>query len=354
MTVVTLPGLVDVHTHMRDPGQTHKEDWATGTAAALAGGFTAVLAMPNTIPPVVDAVTLAGARAAAASGSRVDWGLYLGATDDNASAAADLAGGVSGLKMYLDHTFGDLRLHGIESWWSHMEAWPGDRPVTVHAEGRSLVAILLMARLLGRPVHLCHVSRRIEIEMIRRAKDSGDPVTCEVAPHHLFLSAEDAASLGPLAAVRPGLGSPDDVAALWEHLEAVDVFASDHAPHTVAEKESAEAPPGFPGLETALPLLIEAVHDGRLDLEGITTRLDANPRRIHGLPAQDDSWTEVDVDAPWVVAGPELLSKCGWTPFEGRTLRGRVRRVAIRGAVVYDEGKVLAAPGTGHDMKEDM
>jgi dihydroorotase-like cyclic amidohydrolase len=353
VTTVTLPGLVDVHTHMRDPGQTHKEDWATGTAAALAGGFTAVLAMPNTTPPVVDAASLDEASAAARARARVDYGLFMGATESNDAVAAGLADRVVGLKMYLDHTFGDLRLDGFDAWLRHLEAWPQRRPVTVHAEGASLGAVVLMARLLDRPVHACHVARRDEIEIIRRAKDAGIPVTCEVAPHHLALTADSVADHGGRGAVRPPLASADDVAALWQHLEAIDCFATDHAPHTRDEKAASDPPPGFPGLETALPLLLGAVHDGRLGLDDLVSRFDANPRRIYGLAEQPDTRVEVDVDERWVVRGDALHSRCGWSPFEGMEMRGRVRRVHVRGIEVFRDGAVLAAPGSGRPIEEE-
>jgi carbamoyl-phosphate synthase / aspartate carbamoyltransferase / dihydroorotase len=353
MTTITLPGLVDVHTHMRDPGQTHKEDWSTGTAAALAGGFTTVLAMPNTDPPVVDAASLDAACSAARVGARIDYGLFAGGTEANAAVVAALAPNVAGLKLYLDHTFGDLRLKRLDAWLRHLEAWPRDRSVTVHAEGASLAAVMLMARLLERPVHACHVSRRDEIELIRRAKDAGVPITCEVAPHHLVLTADDVGGMGGMATVRPPLGGVDDVAALWEHLEAIDCFATDHAPHTVAEKAAADPPPGFPGLETALPLLLGAVHDGFLELDDVVTRLDENPRRIYGLPAQADTRVEVDVDERWVARGTDMKSRCGWTPFEGMEMRGRVRSVTVRGVEVYRDGEVLAAPGDGRAIEEE-
>lgn len=353
MTTITLPGLVDVHTHMRDPGQTHKEDWSTGTAAALAGGFTTVLAMPNTDPPVVDAASLDAAHAAARAGARIDYGLFAGGTESNAAAVAALAPSVVGLKLYLDHTFGDLRLERLDTWLRHLEAWPRDRPVTVHAEGASLGAVMLMARLLERPVHACHVSRRDEIDLIRRAKEAGTPITCEVTPHHLVLTADDVAGPGGMAAVRPPLGRADDVAALWEHLEVIDCFATDHAPHTVAEKAAADPPPGFPGLETALPLLLGAVHDGRLELDDVVARLDENPRRIYGLPAQADTRVEVEVDDRWVARGADMKSRCGWTPFEGMEMRGRVRSVTLRGVEVFRGGEVLAGPGDGRAIEEE-
>jgi carbamoyl-phosphate synthase/aspartate carbamoyltransferase/dihydroorotase len=353
VTPVRLPGLVDVHVHLREPGQAHKEDWSTGTAAALAGGFTTVLAMPNTDPPVGDEDTLDAALTAARRGARCDYAHYAGATVHNAGSVAELAPRTAGLKLYLNDTFGDLRLPDMELWWRHLESWPGDVPLVAHAEGPSAATMILMAEYLQRPVHLCHVSRRDEILLIRRAKERGVAVTCEATPHHLFLDAENTAGWGPRAEVRPRLAAPTDRAALWEHLEVIDCFATDHAPHTAEEKAGDRVPPGFPGLETAVGLLLGAVHEGLLAIDDLAARLAGNPRRIFGLPAQADTFTEVDPDARWTVRGAETRSKCRWTPFEGMELRGRVTRVEVRGEVAFDGDRVVAAAGTGRNLRDE-
>jgi carbamoyl-phosphate synthase/aspartate carbamoyltransferase/dihydroorotase len=348
VTALRLPGLVDIHTHMRDPGQTHKEDWASGTAAALAGGFTTVLAMPNTRPPVVDRASFDGAQQAARARARCDFGVFVGATEANQADAAALAPEAAGLKMYLDPTFGDLRLPDPESWSRHLEAWPLDRPVAVHAEGSTLGAVLLIATLLERPVHVCHLATEQEMVMVLRARDRGLAVTCEVTPHHLFL--DSSSHLGALAEVRPPLATPADREALWRHLDDIDCFATDHAPHTPAEKSGDSPPPGFPGLETIVPLLLGAVHDGLLTIEDVVARLHDNPRRIFGLPKQD-AVVEIDPEAEWILHGAEQQTRAGWTPFEGRPMRGRVTRVTLRGEEVLRDGEVLAAPGSGRDIR---
>ena len=350
MTTLRLPGLVDVHTHMRDPGQTHKEDWSSGTAAALAGGFTTVLAMPNTHPPVIDRPSLEAALGAAAAGARCDYAQYVGATATNSAAAAALAAESAGLKMYLDSTFGELRLPDPEAWWRHLSAWPEDAVVAVHAEGPTLGAVLLMATMLERAIHVCHLSTAEEMQMVLRARGRGLAVTCEVAPHHLFLDAGDADRLGGLAAVRPPLAASGDREALWRHLADIDCFATDHAPHTAVEKSGDSPPPGFPGLETIVPLLLGAVHDGLLTIEDVVARLNDNPRQIFGLPKQD-AVVEVDTDAEWILHGAEQQTRAGWTPFEGRPMRGRVTRVTLRGEEVLRDGEVLAAPGSGRDIR---
>jgi carbamoyl-phosphate synthase/aspartate carbamoyltransferase/dihydroorotase len=352
--MITLPGLVDIHVHTREPGQTHKEEWATASAAALAGGITTILAMPNTQPPVVDPESFDAAHALAAAGARCDFGLYVGATPWNRRQAASLARRAAGLKMYLDDTFGRLRLDEMTSWEAHLESWPTDRPLVAHAERRTMAALLLLAELADRPVHICHVARRSEIELIARGRERGIEVTCEVAPHHLFLSEKDAPRIGEhRSAVRPPLGDPDDQAALWEHLDVIDVFATDHAPHLASEKDSPSPPPGFPGLETALPLMITAVHQGLLEMEDVVARMATNPRRIFGLPEQHDTWVEIDPDASWAIPAAPAQSRAGWTPFEGMPVLGRVERVVLRGSEAYRDGEVIAAPGFGRDVRQE-
>jgi carbamoyl-phosphate synthase / aspartate carbamoyltransferase / dihydroorotase len=350
--MLRLPGLIDSHVHLREPGGAHKEDWDTGTAAALAGGFTTVLAMPNTRPPITDAATLALALHAAAAKARCDYAQFLGAGADNSASAPALASDVAGLKMYLDQTYGPLRLDALSDWQAHFANWPADRPIVAHAEDRTLAAVILMAALYDRPVHLAHVSLRDEILLIRKAREQGLQVTCEVTPHHLFLTEDDIPRIGPgRGEVRPRLATAADRAALWDNLDVIDCFATDHAPHTVGEKDGTEPPPGFPGLETALPLLLTAVHEGRLTVEDLVLRMWENPRRIFGLPAQENTWVEIDEQAAYEIRSQGMHSRCGWTPFEGYPVRGRVTRVVLRGEDAFRDGRMLAMPGAGHNVR---
>ena len=350
--MIKLPGLIDPHVHVREPGTTYKEDWGTATAAALAGGFTAILAMPNTRPPITDAETFELALSAARRKAHCDYAQFLGAGAENTKWASDLAGQAAGLKMYLDQTYGPLRLDDMTLWAEHFANWPAELPIVAHAESRSLAAVILTAALFNRPVHLAHVSLREEILLIRRAKEHGIPVTCEVAPHHLFLTAQEIPSLGPgRCEVRPRLAAPADRDALWENLEVIDCFATDHAPHTLEEKNGPNPPPGFPGLETALALLLTAVDQGRLTLDDVITRMSTNPRRIFNLPEQPDTWIEVDPGESWTIQAANLFSRCGWTPFEGWNVRGRVQRVVLRGREAYRDGRVLAQPGSGLNLR---
>ena len=350
--LIRLPGLIDPHVHLREPGATHKEDWDTGTAAALAGGFTTVLAMPNTRPPVTDSETLDLAIKSARQKARCDYAQYLGAGADNIEIAASLAPQAAGLKMYLDQTYGPLRLDDMADWMDHFARWPHDMPIVAHAESRTLAAVTLMAALYDRPVHLAHVSLREEILLIRQAKERGLKVTCEVAPHHLFLTDADIPALGEgRSEVRPRLAKTKDRDALWENLGVIDCFATDHAPHTLEEKEGDNPPPGFPGLETALPLLLTAVQAGRLSMDDLLARMVTNPRRIFKIPEQPDTWIEIDQDAEWELRAAHTYTRCGWTPFEGWKVRGKLRRVVLRGKDVYHDGQVLALPGSGKNIR---
>jgi len=350
MTNLRLPGLIDPHVHLREPGATHKEDFESGTKAALAGGFTIVLAMPNTSPPLIDDESLSLAETAAAQKAVCDYGIHLGASPQNIETAAQLAPRSSGLKLYLDATFGPLHLTDLHIIREHFGRWPHQRPILCHAEDRTLAAILMVAYLEKRSVHICHVSRRAEIEIIRDAKMRGLDVTCEVGPHHLFLTTDDIPRLGAgRSEVRPRLATPDDAAALWANMDVVDCIATDHAPHTLAEKDSDKPPPGFPGLETSLPLMLTAVHEGRIELDDLIKKMSDNPRRIFALPEQPDTWVDVDVDAGWRVPEKQV-SRCGWTPFAGMPVRGQVQRVTLRNQVVYENGLFFATPGSGRNI----
>ncbi len=345
-----IPGLIDPHVHMRDPGATHKEDWASGTAAALAGGFTQVLAMPNTDPPVVDSESLELTAGLAAEKARCDYGLYLGAGEDNCAQVAALAEKSSGLKLYLDQTYGPLRLDDMSVWMDHLKAWPTERPLVVHAEGRTLAAAILMAALVDRPLHIAHVATQEEITLVKAAKERGFKITCEVSPHHLFLTKDDLQD--GWVEVRPRLGTRADVDALWANLPVIDCFATDHAPHSAAEKAGANPPPGFPGLETALPLFLNAVHERRLTMEDVLTRMDTNVRRIFGIPTQPETWVDVDLDIKHTLSAQGMHSKAGWTPFEGWEVRGLVRKVVLRGQTAFEDGvAIVAAPGTGRRIR---
>ena len=361
--MLKLPGLIDPHVHLREPGATHKEDYDSGTASALAGGVTMVLAMPNTKPPIFDEATLSDVLATAQTKARCDYAQYLGAGPDNAAEVARLAPQAAALKMYLDSTFGQLRLDDMTLWLEHFRLWPGHTPIVTHSESRSMAAAIWMAQLFDKPIHIAHISLREEVLLIKEAKARGIKVTCEVCPHHLFL-ADGGIPLAPAgcdccsgglsggrAEVRPRLATKADVDALWANLDVIDSFATDHAPHTLTEKDGENPPPGFPGLETLLPLLLTAVSEGRLTIDQIIEKSVTNPRRIFKLPEQPETWVEVDENVRYEIRAAEMHSRCGWTPFEGWQVKGRVTRVVLRGQEAYKDGKILAEPGFGQNVR---
>lgn len=348
-----LPGLIDPHVHLRDPGATYKEDWESGTQAALAGGFTAVLAMPNTQPPICDVESFSTATQSARQKAYCDYAQYLGAGLNNLRSLSSIAKMSAGLKMYLNQTYGPLRLDDMSLWMEHFRLWPRDMPIVAHAEAHTMAAVILMAALFDRPVHIAHVSLREEILLIRAAKEKGIQVTCEVTPHHLFLTEEDIPGIGiGRSEVRPRLASRADRDALWENLEVIDCFATDHAPHTRDEKDSDNPPPGFPGLESALSLLFTAVHEGRLTIEDLISRMYTRPKQIFNLPDQPETWIEVDMDSQKEIRSSEMYSRCAWTPFEGWQVHGQLRRVVLRGQEVYQDGKVTAKAGFGKNLRD--
>jgi dihydroorotase-like cyclic amidohydrolase len=357
--MLKLPGLIDPHVHLREPGATHKEDYDSGTCAALAGGVTMVLAMPNTKPPIFDESTLNLALDAARVKAHCDYAQYLGAGPDNAAEVARLAPKVAALKMYLDSTFGQLRLDDMTLWMEHFRLWPGETPIVTHSESRSMAAAIWMAQMFDKPIHIAHISLREEVLLIKAAKEHSIKVTCEVCPHHLFLThphpnpspgGRGTKGEGRLE-VRPRLATQKDVDALWENLDVIDCFATDHAPHILAEKDGENPPPGFPGLETLLPLLLSAVNDGRLTIDDIVQKSVTNPRRIFHLPEQPETWIEVDEDAEYEIHASEMHSRCGWTPFEGWRVKGRVRKVVLRGREAFKDGKILVEPGYGQNVR---
>jgi carbamoyl-phosphate synthase/aspartate carbamoyltransferase/dihydroorotase len=258
--------------------------------------------------------------------------------------------------MYLDSTFGELRLDDMTLWMPHFEKFPKSAPIVLHSESRTMAAGILFAAVYDRPVHIAHISLKEEILLIKAAKERGIKVTCEVCPHHLFMVSqvkkeERGKKVEGRSEVRPRLAAQEDVDALWANMDVIDCFATDHAPHTVAEKDSDNPPPGFPGLETLLPLLLTAVSEKRLTINDIIQRLVLNPRRIFHLPEQPETWIEVDETAEYEIKAADQFTRCGWTPFEGWKVKGRVRKVVLRGQVAFEDGKVLAEQGYGRNVR---
>jgi dihydroorotase (multifunctional complex type) len=376
--LLALPGLIDIHAHLREPGGEHKEDFYTGTQAALAGGVTTVLAMPNTQPPITDEASLQATLNLASKKALCDFGVFLGATLNNHATARHVQGAV-GLKMYMGSSTGNLLVEHFEDQYAHLAAYPNNRVVAVHAENEEAVRYfaqhqqrrpplcanletsraILMAESLQRSIHICHLSTAREIQTVKEARQRGVKVTCEVTPHHLFLSSGIESHLGALGQMNPPLRSEADVAALWDNLQFVDAIATDHAPHTLEEKNSPAPPSGVPGLETMLPLLLTAVQQKQLSLAELVRLTATGPAKLFCLdrkgsivPGYDADLVLVNPETQWTLSASNLLTRCGWTPFEGWRVWGKVEQVYARGRLAFANGQVLAKRGTGRQVQQ--
>jgi dihydroorotase len=342
---ITLPGLIDPHVHLRDPGQTHKEDFFTGTSAALAGGYTTVLDMPNNAEPITTLERLEAKIASARAQVVSDIGFNFGTLGDNFDEFAKVIDKVSGLKIYLNVTTGNFIIDK-DKLATIYEAWPGGKPILLHAEDDVSDLVFATLRKVPKATHICHVSSRAELEFVLRAKDEGLPITCGITPHHLFLTAEDGEKLGPYGRMKPTLKSQKDIDFIWQHLDGVDIIESDHAPHTREEKDSDTPPFGVPGLETTLPLMLTAQQEGKLSHDKLVSLLHGRPAEIFGIKTDETTKVEVVLEDS-EITNEGLKTKCGWTPFAGRRVAGYVQSVTLHGKLVYENGKVLAVPGSG-------
>jgi dihydroorotase len=346
---LTLPGLIDAHVHLREPGATHKEDAFTGTSAALAGGFTTVLDMPNNTPALTDFTTLGNKLGLFNNKAVCDYGLFAGHNPSQINNLVELAPHVVGLKLYLDQTFNGspLSANALEPVF---DSWPGPGPIAIHAESHTIALAISLAQRYQQRLHVCHVPHPDDLLVIDNARQHGVQVTCEVTPHHLLLTTADATRLGAYGQMKPPLLSPELVALLWQRLHLVDILASDHAPHTRQEKEGANPPPGVPGLETTLPLFLYAIDQGRLTLERFLEMTHAQPARLYNL-SPNTGQVEIVVGEPFTLPSYGYITRCGWSPFGGKKGLGRIRKVTLRDKVVWQDEVLMVAAGYGCDVR---
>lgn len=347
---IVLPGLIDIHVHLRDLGQEQKETFETGTEAALAGGFIGVIDMPNKSNPIFSEEILRKSMEAAKSKTFCGLGFYFGTNGENLEEFEKVKGLAMGLKVYLNETTGNLKIN-LSSLAKIFKAWPEDAgPILLHAEEESVSVAIDVVNKIRRQTHFCHVSTKKDLEQIITAKEQGFPITCGVTPHHLFLTESDEKTLGGFGLMKPSLKTKEDQDFLWRNINQIDVIESDHAPHTINEKESENVPFGVPGLETTLPLLLTAVNEGKLKIEDIKRLCFTNPKQL--LSSTHARWTFhnqvlVDLDEEWVIENKNLKTKSAWSPFNGRKVKGRVVEVYLHRKLVFKDGKILADPGSG-------
>ena len=345
-----LPGLIDCHVHFREPGLTNKEDFLTGSMAAAKGGVTTVLDMPNTIPPTTTLAALEEKRRLAAK-SIVNFGFHFGATSDNISDIKK-ANNIAAVKLYMEYTTGDLKVNDFEIIRDVLKT---SRITIAHAEDESIknAVDILVKNKIKNKLHVAHVSSEKEL-MYAKSNKIKDQVSVEVAPHHLFMNERDLQSLGSFAEMKPRLKTWQDQKALWLGIQngLVDVIASDHAPHLKEEKEKANYPFGVPGVETMLPLLLDAYNKNSISLPTIIKLCCENPAKIFKIKNKgflkegyDADLVIADLNKRQAVRDEDLLTKCKWSPYEGRILRGWPVTTIVNGNVVYGIGKIFNVNG---------
>jgi dihydroorotase len=348
---VVIPGLVDVHVHLRDFRQREKEDFVTGTRAAIAGGVTTLLDMPNTDPPVTDPRTYQERMERASQRSLVDFDLYYGYTSQNREDLHQVR--PIACKAYLNGALGQLGVPDLKP------VLEGETRLAVHAEegeGGRLQEVAALAEEREKTVHLCHLSA---VDSLRHLNPF---TTSEVTPHHLLLDETARETFGGISKTDPPVRSRKDREALWRALRngRIPIIASDHAPHALVEKERGweEAPPGIPGLDTMLRLLLTQVHRGLLSLPRLVEATSEAPARLFGIEGKGSLRTGMDADLlvldlgkERVVKPEEFRSKARYSPFEGWTTRGDLRLAFLRGELAVQEGEILLREGAGRRVR---
>lgn len=350
-----LPGLIDVHAHFRTPGMTKKEDWISGSRAALTGGVTTVLDMPNTIPPTIDLISLKAKRAIVRRKSFVNYGFYVGATSKNLKKIKKIKN-IAGVKIYMSPSTGNLLMSDKKTLEHFMLAVK--HLLAVHLSG-DVKTVLHLAKKYQVRVHICHVSGEKELKLIKKFK--GASMSAEITPHHLFLTEEDYKKQGNLLKINPPLQGFADQVALWDAIKSglIDMVATDHAPHLLEEKRLSyeRAPAGVPGIQTMLPLLLNAVNEGKLTLQRVVRLTSYNPARLFNISGKgeikagaDADLTVVDMDLSAKVDEKYLWSKCGWSPFTGRKLKGWPVMTFVAGNLMY-EWREKFGTHLGHEVE---
>ncbi len=345
MSLLRIPGLIDAHVHLREPGATHKEDFHTGSRAALAGGFTFILDMPNNPTPTITRERLEEKIALAKEKSLCDIGFHFGTNGHNSEEFAKVADmpEVFGLKLYCNYTTGEMLIEDLALLEKVFASWKSEKPILVHAEGAQLEITLGLSEKYKNRLHVCHTSQASEVELVRNAKMKKQKVTAGVCPHHLYLTKDAVAEMKGYAMMKPPLGTQADQDALWAGLKdgTIDIVETDHAPHTREEKEKEAPAYGVPGLETALGLMYKAVKDGKIKNEDVVKFLYTNPKAIFNIPDQGDTYVELDPDLAYTAGENGYETKCGWSPFTGMMLYGKPQNVIFRGQKVLDNGKII-------------
>lgn len=382
-----LPGVIDTQVHFREPGLAHKEDLETGSRSAVMGGVTAVFEMPNTTPLTTGEAELADKVARGTARMHCDFAFWVGGTHENAKHLGELERlpGAAGVKVFMGSSTGSLLVaddDGVAAVLSHtrrraafhsededrlnerknlrVEGDPSSHPIWRDEETalRSTRRLLKIAREKRALIHVLHVSTAEEIALLAEHKDLA---SVEVLPNHLTLDDTAYKRIGTLAQQNPPVRAARHREALWEGLRqgVVDVIGSDHAPHTLEEKAQPypKSPSGMPGVQTIVPLLLDAVNEGKLTLQRFVDLTSAGPLRLFGMAGKgriakgyDADLTIVDLKRRETITNAWTASRVGWTPFDGMQVTGWPVGTYVRGAKVMWEGE-LVTPSTGRPIR---
>lgn len=375
-----LPGVVDSQVHFREPGLEHKEDLETGSLAAVLGGVTSVFEMPNTKPLTTSAETLEDKIRRGRHRMHCDFAFWVGGTRDNANDVAELERlpGAAGIKVFMGSSTGDLLVEdddGVRSILKNtrrraafhsedefrlkereglrVQGDPSSHPVWRDevAALQCTERLVRIARDTGARIHVLHISTAEEIDFL---KDHKDVATCEATPHHLTLSADDYKTLGNLIQMNPPVRDKRHRDGVWKGIDQgiVDVLGSDHAPHTLEEKQKPypASPSGMTGVQTLVPIMLDHIHAGRLTLERFVDLSSHGPNRIFGMARKgriavgyDADLTIVDMKRRETITHEQAGSKAGWTPYHGKTVTGWPIGTFVRGIKVMWEAEIVNA-----------
>ena len=355
---LVMPGVIDVHTHMREPGITYKEDFATGSRACAKAGITTFYDMPNTIPTTTTLENLLEKKKLASEKAIVNFGFHFGGSkNDNIEEIKKVlsSGEANTIKIFMNVTTGEMLIEDDEIL---KKVFKNSKLVLVHAENEMIDKAIELNKNCGKGLYVCHIPSENELKKVINAKKNNElntkehPIYAEVTPHHLFLNTEIRESTERnkmLLRMKPELREKSDNEFLWEAINRgeIDIIGTDHAPHLISEKLE-KIIFGMPGVETSLALMINAFNEGRISLEMIQKLMCENPAKIMKIEKrgklEEGFFADiivVDTQKEWIVAVDDTIeSKCGWTPYENWKLKGKNTLTIVNGEIIYENGKI--------------
>ncbi|WP_157159798.1 dihydroorotase [Brachyspira pilosicoli] len=343
-----LSGIIDPHTHMRDPGLTHKEDFSSGSKTAARGGVTTFLDMPNTIPNTITKESLEEKNNMMIGKSYVDYGFHFGGSKaDNTEDIKQVINKAASTKIFFNASTGNMLVEDDKILYKLFEA---SKIVTVHAEEKMVDKAINIAKQTNTPLYLCHLSLESEINSLKKAKDSGMIIYGEATPHHLFLNTEDVNKNDKnkmLLRMKPELREKSDNDALWNAIldGTIDTIGTDHAPHLLSEKLE-KLTFGIPSIEHSLELMLKKVKDSTINIKLLTKIMSENTAKIFGIKNKgllkegfDADFVIADLNDESIIEDKDIITKASWSPYIGFKRGGKVITTIVRGNVVYNNGK---------------